>query len=130
MEESGSRWVEFVVDNRVVVDIINNTHSKEPHLMHLIKLLVFLACHYDFGFKVAHITVKENILADGLSKIMSLTLCRKSLKPPSNLLRFPYSSLYCLSICLGHPLPEWNCSSVLCGWFSQVVPQYLYHRKP
>ena len=85
MEESGSRWVEFVVDNRVVVDIINNTHSKEPHLMHLIKLLVFLACHYDFGFKAAHITVKENILADGLSKIMSLTLCRKSLKPPSNI---------------------------------------------
>ena len=62
------RWVEFVVDNRAVVDIINNTHSKESHLMHLIRLLVFLACHYDFWFKAAHIPGKENILADALSR--------------------------------------------------------------
>ena len=48
----GKSWrdqlVVFSVDNQAVVDIINKTHSKESHLMHLVRLLVFFAYHYNF----------------------------------------------------------------------------------
>ena len=57
----------FLADNRVVVDIINNTHSRESHLSHLIRLLVFYACYYDFWFQVKHISGNQNIWADALS---------------------------------------------------------------
>ena len=68
----GKDWrgklVLFSVDNKAVVDIINSTHSKESHLMHLIRLLVFFACHYDFWFRAKHIPGQQNTLADALSR--------------------------------------------------------------
>lgn len=48
----GREWrgkvVQFVVDNLAVVEIIRATYSKEPHLMHLIRLLVFFASMFNF----------------------------------------------------------------------------------
>ena len=41
--------VQFVVDNSAVVEVINSTYSKELHMMHLIRLLVFLQLNSTFG---------------------------------------------------------------------------------
>ena len=38
-----------------VVEIINKSHSKESHLIHLIRLLTFYACHYNFIYRAEHI---------------------------------------------------------------------------
>uniref|UniRef100_A0A1X7TP25 Reverse transcriptase domain-containing protein n=1 Tax=Amphimedon queenslandica TaxID=400682 RepID=A0A1X7TP25_AMPQE len=55
----GRSWrgklIVFSVDNQAVVHILNNTHSKESHLMHLIRLLAFYASYYDFWFRAEHI---------------------------------------------------------------------------
>ena len=68
----GYQWrgylVEFEVDNMAVVHILNNTYSKDQHLMHLIRILVFLASRFDFWFSATHIEGKANILADALSR--------------------------------------------------------------
>ena len=68
----GHQWrnqlVEFKVDNMAVVHVLNNTYSKDLHLMHLIRVLVFLASHYDFWFSTSHIEGKDNIFADALSR--------------------------------------------------------------
>ena len=60
--------VVFLVDNQAVVEIINKTHSKESHLMHLVRLLVFFACHYNFWFRAEHVQGRLNTLADALSR--------------------------------------------------------------
>jgi len=48
----GHQWqghlVQMVVDNMSVVQVLNSTYSKDPHLMQLIRILVFLAAHFDF----------------------------------------------------------------------------------
>ena len=56
------------VDNQLKVSIINSNHSREAHLMHLLRLLVFYACHYNFWFKAEHIPGKKSTLADTLSR--------------------------------------------------------------
>lgn len=43
------RLVQFWVDNAAVVDIIHSTYSRESHLMHLVRLLVFFAAARDSG---------------------------------------------------------------------------------
>ncbi|XP_011404799.1 PREDICTED: uncharacterized protein LOC100639764 [Amphimedon queenslandica] len=68
----GSSWkgklVVSSVNNEAVAYILNKTHSKESHLMHLIRLLVFYAAHFDFWFRAEHIPEKRNSLADALSR--------------------------------------------------------------
>ena len=68
----GHQWrghlVEFKVDNMAVVHVLNNTYSKDQHLMHLIRTLVFLAARFDFWFSASHIEGKANILAEALSR--------------------------------------------------------------
>ena len=68
----GPQWkgkiVQFVVDNIAVVEILNSTYCKDSHLMHLIRLLVFLASFHNFWFTARHIAGRENILADALSR--------------------------------------------------------------
>ena len=60
--------VQFVVDNKAVVEVIRATYSKDLHLMHLIRLLVFFASKYNFWFTATHIPGKLNIAADALSR--------------------------------------------------------------
>ena len=58
----------FQVDNRAVVVILTSTYSKESHLMHLIRLLVFMAAKYNFWFVASHISGRNNPLSDALSR--------------------------------------------------------------
>ena len=68
----GPQWsgkiVQFVVDNLAVVQVLNSTYSSNNHLMHLIRLLVFLASYHNFWFSSIHIAGKNNSLADALSR--------------------------------------------------------------
>ena len=68
----GRSWrgmsVNFVIDNRAVVEIISSLYSKEAHLMHLIRLLVFFASYFEFWFTASHIPGRVNTLADALSR--------------------------------------------------------------
>ena len=68
----GPQWsgkiVQFVVDNLAVVQVLNSTYSSNNHLMHLIRLLVFLASYHNFWFSSIHISEKNNSLADALSR--------------------------------------------------------------
>ena len=68
----GQRWarkvVQFVVDNEAVVEVIKATYSKDLHLMHLVRLLIFFASKYNFWFTAIHIQGKLNVAADALSR--------------------------------------------------------------
>lgn len=68
----GKLWsgclVQFTVDNAAVVQVLQATYSRESHLMHLIRVLVFLASHFNFWFTACHITGNKNSLADALSR--------------------------------------------------------------
>ena len=69
----GQQWagkvVQFVVDNEGVLEVIRATYSKDLHLMHLIRLLVFFASKYDFWFTATPIPEKLNVAADALSSL-------------------------------------------------------------
>ena len=68
----GNQWsgklVQFKVDNIAVVQVIQATYSREPHLMHLIRILVFFAAHFNFWFSASHVAGTNNSLADSLSR--------------------------------------------------------------
>ena len=68
----GKYWsgqlVQFSVDNAAVVHVLKATYSRESHLMHLIRVLVFLASHFKFWFTASHIPGVTNTLADALSR--------------------------------------------------------------
>ena len=68
----GNQWsgklVQFKVDNLAVVQVLQATYSQEPHLMHLVRLLVFFAAHFNFWFSASHIAGTDNSLADSLSR--------------------------------------------------------------
>ena len=68
----GHQWVgnvvQFVVDNKAVVDVLNATFYSDTHMMHLIRLLVFFAAKYNFWFTAAYIPGKNNIITDALSR--------------------------------------------------------------
>ena len=68
----GKEWAQktvlFRVDNLAVVNIIKDTYSKEPHLMHLVRLLTFFAALYGFWFTSEHVPGKRNVLADAISR--------------------------------------------------------------
>ena len=55
----GSQWkgrlIQFSEDNMAVVHILTTTYSKDAHLMHLIRILMFLAAHFDCWFVTKHI---------------------------------------------------------------------------
>ena len=68
----GKYWsgqlVQFSVDNAAVVHVLQATYSRESHLMHLIRVLVFLASHFKFWFTASHVPGVRNALADALSR--------------------------------------------------------------
>ena len=67
----GREWsgkvIEFV-DNEAMVAVLKTTYSRDLHLMHLIRLLVFSASKYDFWFKASHIPGRLNNAVDALSR--------------------------------------------------------------
>ena len=68
----GKEWsgkvVLFKVDNMAVVNIIADIYSREPHLIHLVRLLIFFASLHSFWFAPEHILGLANDLADALSR--------------------------------------------------------------
>ena len=68
----GNQWqgklIQFTVDNMAVVHVLNSTYSKDPHLMALIRILVFIAARCDFWFVAKHIEGQANTIADDLSR--------------------------------------------------------------
>ena len=68
----GDQWagkvVQFVVNNIATVEVIKATYSKDLHVMHLIRLLVFFASKYNFWFTATYIPGKLNVAADALSR--------------------------------------------------------------
>ena len=68
----GTSWsgkmIQFVVDNEAVVSVLNSTTSKDIHMMHLIRLLVFFAARHDFWFSAIHIPGRLNSQADAISR--------------------------------------------------------------
>ena len=88
----GKAWtgkmVEFKIDNQAVVDILMSGYSREPHLMHLMRLMVFFASSYQFHFAASHIPGVENTLADAISRNNASSFIRQapvSLLPPSTI---------------------------------------------
>ena len=76
------KTVQFIVDNKSVVDILNSGYSKEAHLMHMIRVLVFLASHFQFWFMAAHIEGVKNTWANAISRNkMDLFLLQASPTP-------------------------------------------------
>ena len=57
-----------MVDNLAVVQVLQVTYSRDSHLMHLIRLLVLFAAHFNFWFTATHVEGKENTFADALSR--------------------------------------------------------------
>lgn len=49
----GPQWkghlVQFSVDNMAMVHVLNSTYSKDDHIMHLIRILIFLAAYFECG---------------------------------------------------------------------------------
>ena len=68
----GRHWsgklVNFMVDNLAVVQVLQATYSRDIHLMHLIRLLVLFAAHFNFWFTATHVARKKNTFADALSR--------------------------------------------------------------
>ena len=66
----GNQWqgklIQFAVDNMPVVHVLNSIYSKDPHLMHLIRILVFIAACCDFWLIAKHIEGQANTIADDL----------------------------------------------------------------
>ena len=68
-------WHLFIADwntismlwDMAVVHVLNATYSKDPHLMHVIRILVFIAAHANFWFIARHIEGWANTIVDDLS---------------------------------------------------------------
>ena len=67
-ERMEGQIIQFVIDNKSVMDIISGIYSREPHLIHMIEPLSFLQPIMTSGFTVSHIEGKQNSLADALSR--------------------------------------------------------------
>ena len=52
-----------------VVHILKSGSSKSPHLMELVRSLLYLAATYGFEFQVHYINTKVNTVADALSRL-------------------------------------------------------------
>ena len=69
----GSEWKGKRVcchcDNLSVVEVLNNGYSRDAtFLMHLLRFLFFISEHYQFLVDAVHISGKENMQADALSR--------------------------------------------------------------
>ena len=68
----GKKWKGYSVvancDNEAVVTILNSRHSKDLHLMHMLRTLFFIEAQYQFKITARHIPGTLNSLTDYLSR--------------------------------------------------------------
>ena len=63
-----SKWVNFLSDNRSVVDILWSGTSRAPTTMSLVRYLSLLAARHSFSFTASPVRGKSNPIADSLSR--------------------------------------------------------------
>ncbi|KAK3099320.1 hypothetical protein FSP39_002568 [Pinctada imbricata] len=63
-----NKSVLFNTDNMAIVHVINKQTAKDNHIMYLIRRLVLVCLKYNIQFKAQHLTSKENLLCDCLSR--------------------------------------------------------------
>ena len=107
----GKYWagkvVQFVIDNHAVVDILERGYSREDHLMHLVRLLVFLASHYNFWFTASHIPGANNTWADAISRNRASVFLGQSPTPVLPPSQVPIPLLDLVSQSMAWTSPEW-----------------------
>ena len=58
----------FESDNTTVVAAIRSGSCREVHVMHLLRILHFIAAHYHFTFTSTHLPGSCNSVADAISR--------------------------------------------------------------
>ena len=68
----GHKWQGYNVvvncDNEAVVTVLGSWYSREPHLMHMLRVLFFTEAHFQFKMSAQHIPGICYTLADHLSR--------------------------------------------------------------
>ena len=62
-----SKRVNFLSDNRSVVEILRSGTSRAPTIMSLVRYLSLLAARHSFSFTASPVRGKSNLIADSLS---------------------------------------------------------------
>ena len=66
----GHKWagktVKALCDNMAIVHVLHSRQSKDHEIMHLLRCLSLVECHFDFILVSKHLPGKLNILADAL----------------------------------------------------------------
>ena len=63
-----NKCIVFNTDNLSLVHVINKQTSKDKHIMFLLRLLVSTCLTFNIYFRAKHLTTKENVLCDYLSR--------------------------------------------------------------
>ena len=71
----GRKTVNFLSDNRSVVDILQSGTSRAP-IMSLVRYLSLLAARHSFSFTASPVRGKSNPIADSLSRFQFQRFCR------------------------------------------------------
>ena len=67
-EKFSNQEIVFHCDNRAIVDIINNSTSKDPSIMCLVRRLMLIFFKFNILFRAVHIRGVDNKLTDSLSR--------------------------------------------------------------
>lgn len=82
----GHNWrrqrILFKVDNEAVVAILNSRTSRDPHIMVLLRSLLFASARFGFTFSAEHVAGVHNGIADALSRFNMQVF--QSLAPNAN----------------------------------------------
>ena len=54
-------------DNEAAVVVLNSGYSGDPHIMHVLRALLFIKAWYQIDMTVRHISGKVNTVADAIS---------------------------------------------------------------
>ena len=72
----GSLWrgkhIQVKSDNMSTVAAVNNTTSRSPALLHIIKQLFWLSVEFDFRLTAVHLPGKFNLFSDKLSRLFTM----------------------------------------------------------
>lgn len=63
-----NKCILFNTDNQALVHVINKQTAKDKHIMFLLRKLVLICLKFNIYFKAQHLTSKENLLCDCLSR--------------------------------------------------------------
>ena len=119
----GKLWsghlVDFKVDNLAVVQVIQATYCKDSHLMHLIRLLVFLLLISISGFQPRILRGRWIHPFPEIITRCFFFRCQKQLRSQS---KHPFNSQICWPrTSHGHAQLGWNSSTLFYGSSSPII---------